>query len=187
MPDRFARAAAGRAARDSGADFEAFVERHHAEALRLGVLAHVAHNEPHGRMVGGRWVMVAPGVADYTGVIFPRGRVLAVEAKSRRGRIRLGDVEPAQRRHLDAVVRGGGLAILLVRIVESTAAAEFQSEYAVPWVDVPWRVVRSAESVGAEDLATWVIPSDRRCYLEPFCPDRGAPAPGRRFQKGGDK
>ncbi len=165
----------GRASKDSGQDFEEFVERHHAEALRLGILAHVVHNEPHGRIFNGAWHMVRAGIADFTGVLFDQGRTLAVEAKKRKDKIEKKDISLEQRNHLDAVVRAGGLAFLLARIVEhgEDIDAEFESDYAVPWQSVPWVILKSAESVTAKDLAPWVIPPDRKCYLEPYCPVRG--------------
>lgn len=158
-------------------DFEAWVERHHEEALRLGIVScPVEHNEPHWRKVRGRWERVAPGVADYTGVLYDgHGSSLATEAKSRRRRIYLRDVTPKQRRHLGGVARGGGLAFLLARICDDRGRSLIEA--AVPWQDVPWRVEQSAEGVVAEDLEPWRIPPGRDCYLEPYCSVRGTPVP----------
>lgn len=162
----------GQLAREEGEEFEAYVERHHLQALRLGIVAGpVDHNEPHGKIIDGKWEMVAAGVADYTGVLYNGvGTTLATEAKSRRERLYRREIEPKQQRHLDLVVRGGGLAFLLARLSGVP--------HAVPWCEVPWKVVRSAESVTAEDLASWAIPEGCACYLERFCPVRGVPAPG---------
>lgn len=162
----------GWAAREAGEEFEAYVERHHLEALRLGIVAGpVDHNEPHGQIIHGKWEMVASGVADYTGVLYNGvGTTLATEAKSRETRLYRREIEPKQQRHLDTVVRGGGLAFLLAHLSGRP--------HAVPWPLVPWKVLKSAESVEAEDLVQWVIPSDCACYLDKYCSVRGVPAQG---------
>ena len=176
------RRAAGRLARAAGEDFEEYCCRHHVEAFRLGIVAGpVEHNEPHGKIIDGAWKMVAPGVADFTGVLYDgHGSSLAVEAKSRATRLYRREVEPRQARHLDVVVRGGGLALLLVRFAGTGGPVEF----AVPWREVSWHRARSAEAVTAADIEPWRVPVSCRCYLERFCPARGDPvARARRFPR----
>ncbi len=173
----------GREARESGAAFEAWLEDHHREALRLGIVSGpVEHNEPHGKYIHGEWQMVKPGVADYTGILFNgHGSSLGVEAKKREKILYRREVEPRQGRYLDAVVRGGGLALLLVRFVEDGR----ETNYAPPWQHVPWTMIKTALSVTPELLAPWVIPAESKCYLDPLCPVRGVPleVPGRRYPR----
>ena len=171
------RHASGRAAREIGADWEAFVEQHHGEALRMGIVAGpVEHNEPHWKLMDGEWRTVAAGVADYTGILYNKvATTLGVEAKCRRGRLRKDEITPKQQHYLEAVVRGGGLALLLVRLT----GANWVFNAAIPWQSVPWRIKTSAESLGREDISSeYVISPDCRCYLERFCPVRGIPAQG---------
>lgn len=172
------RSIAARASKSTGDLFESWVERHLDEALRLGLITHWVHNEPHGKVIGGKWQMVAAGVADYTAVAYG-GQVVAIEAKKRAGRLKKSEVSVEQRRHLDAVVRAGGVALLLVRLVD--AAGRSLGEYCCPWQFVQWTVVRSAESVGEGELERWRVESRARCFLEPYCTVRGEPvAAGRR-------
>lgn len=182
------RRAAGQLSRDSGEDFEDWVRRHHLEAERLGIVAGpVEHNEPHGKIINGKWEMVGAGIADFTGVLFDgNGGSLASEAKKRTGHLRRhgkGGISSKQQAHLDTVVRGGGKAFLLVRFVETVNLALLETEFAVPWQLVPWQIKRTAESVGPEDLAPWLVPKDRACYLEKYCPVRGPVVPGRRYPR----
>lgn len=164
----------GKQARNSGVDFEEWLEKHHSEALRLGIVSGpIEHNEPHARMIHGKWQLVEPGVADFGGVLYNgHGSTLAVEAKKRNKRLYRNEITVKQQQHLDAVVRGGGLALLLVRIVDTNDTIEA----ACPWQSVPWTVAKSAEGVTSKDLQPWRIPAERTCYLEPYCSVRGAPA-----------
>ncbi len=175
------RKAAATFAQQSGSDFEDWVKRHHTEALRLGIVAGpVEHNEPHWRKIDGDWQRVAPGVADFTGVLYDgHGGSLATEAKCYTNRLPRSEITAKQEQHLDTVVRGGGKAFLLVRLLDEFDDATFQTEYAVPWQLVPWKIARTAESVTSKELAPWLIPPDCTCYLERYCPVRGIPAPGR--------
>jgi hypothetical protein len=161
---------AGRRAKTIGQDFESWLKTHHGEAQRLGIVAGpVEHNEPHGEIINGQWEMVAPGVADFTGVLYDgHGSTLAVEAKSRARRLQKNEVSVKQQQYLDTVVRGGGLALLAVRLEGRN--------FVVPWAHVPWKVLRSTESVELCDLMPWEIFGS--CYLDGFCPIRGVPAPG---------
>ena len=170
-PNRVRAAAA--AAQRLGEDFETgWVARHHEAAFRLGIFAGPAeHNEPHGKIVRGQWIMVKPGVADFTAILYNGvGTIYAAEAKSRSAVLKKSEVSPKQQAHLNAVVRGGGFAFLLARFTEGGPR-----EYAVPWLEVPWRVKKSAESVDAEALSPWIVPAECECFLDPYCPVRGVP------------
>ena len=165
---------AGALAKIQGDAFEAWVERHHQAALRLGILTHIAHNGPTAQMINGEWTMVAAGYADYTGTCFNKvGTTVATEAKSYKHRLPKSAISDKQQEHLNAVVLGGGLAFLLARITD-----EVSQEFCVPWQLVPWKVARTAQSVTAEDLMPWLIPPSCTCYLETYCPVRGVPASG---------
>ena len=120
--------------------------------------------------------MVKAGVSDYLAVAHNTiGTTIAIEAKSYRHELPKAEISAEQQRHLNAVVLGGGLALLLVRIADDDAVREF----CAPWQAVPWQVPRrSAEVVTAAELAHWRIPSESQCYLERYCPVRGVPIEG---------
>lgn len=156
----------GRAAKAAGNAFEAFLETQHEIAERLGILAHIEHSEPHSKIVGGRLMYTSPGTADYFGTLDRSGLSYACEAKSTSAAsFPRSNVEPKQQRHLEAVARAGGLALLLL---------EFRSmsrRYALPWLQVPWKVKRTAESVSPDDIQEWlitVVAGDGQCYLSRF-------------------
>lgn len=146
----------------SGARFEAWVEAQHAVARNRGLLVHAEHTQAVARVIHGKVIYSVPGVADYV-LCLRGGRYAAVEAKASDGlRLYRSRVGPLQARHLDATARGGALALLLVEFNEPSTA-----RYAVPWLDVPWGRMRSADSVCAADLLLWeIIPGN--CYLERF-------------------
>jgi penicillin-binding protein-related factor A (putative recombinase) len=156
--------AQGRLAKFVGDRFEEFVDTQHAMAKHYGILAHVVHNQAQSNVVSGRLIYTACGVADYTGTCEGDGRSLATEAKScKEKRFPRNLVKPKQQEHLGIVARAGGLAFLLL---------EFRNElpykrFAVPWLEVPWVVKRSAESVSAEELAGWMI-EPQTCYLSKY-------------------
>ena len=165
MRDRAANVASGRLAKFAGDFWEAFVEGQHAGAMAMGVLVHVQHNEPKAKYVGGRLMYVAKSGTDYTGLLFD-GRALAVEAKTTKGRLSKKAVKKKQAEQLDAVVRVGGEAFLLVEF------RDYMHKFAIPWLLVPWKKLRSAESIGSGDMKEeWRI-SPGECYLK-----RGVPMP----------
>jgi len=142
----------------SGARFEAWVEAQHVVARNRGLLVHAEHTQAVAKVIGGRVVYAAPGVADYV-LCLHWGWYGAVEAKACDGpRLYRTRIAPLQSRHLHTVARGGGLALLLVR---------FDDDYAVPWLEVPWEQARSADSVSAASIAQWRI-APGECYLERF-------------------
>lgn len=147
--------------------FESWLEGQHVYAHRLGILAFVEKTEPHAKMINGRLVYVSKGVADYTGCLVG-GKCLAVEAKSTGdNRLMRSVVDVKQARHLDAVAVAGGLSLLLVEFKldpHKYFGTPYFSRYAVPWLDVPWMKLRTADSVSFNDVQSWkIIPE--MCYL----------------------
>lgn len=144
----------------AGARFEQWVEAQHVVARNRGLLVHAEHTQAVARVIRGKVVYAAPGVADYV-LCLAGGRYAAVEAKACDGprlyRSRIGSI---QARHLDAVARGGALALLIVKYVGI-------DYFAVPWREVPWERARSADSVSAASLASWRI-APGSCYLKRF-------------------
>ncbi len=171
--------AAARAARANatiaqavGASLEHWLGQQHRAAATLG-LAHVRHVGPpvaHSGSRGQHLKIIGVGPADYQGVL-RGGRALAVEAKSRDGRLSRADIPEHQQRDLQRVSDLGGLALLVVEVRGAQLLA------AVPWAEVPWTVrerrvkragdaeprVERSETVGAEELAPWRALAG--CYL----------------------
>ena len=107
----------------------------------------------------GRLVVVVAGVgpADYQGQL-PGGRSVALEAKSREGRLYRDEVPEHQAADLDACAAGGGLAVLVARLDGVV--------HAIPWREVPWCSPRGGKpSIGAGDVTAWAV--DARCLLDP--------------------
>lgn len=148
-----------RASTQLGEAFENWVDLQHALAGVRGALVHVTHNQAQSRVVRGRLIYSAAGVADYTGMLYG-GIYLASEAKSTgKERLPKSEITPDQQDHLNAVTAGGGKAFLLVEFrgvttLNGTLLTE-PRRYAVPWRDVPWKMLRTAESVGELDLVNW--------------------------------
>lgn len=143
---------AHRRSREIGEDFERWLDEQHAKAGARGALAHVVHNAPPTKVVHGKLIYDEKGVADYTGILHA-GKYLAAEAKSVAPGERLAKkrVSPLQQAHLDAVESAGGLALLLVEF--RVASSVQHHRYAIPWHQVPWKVVRTAESLDERDVA----------------------------------
>lgn len=167
------RSQVGRYAKAVGDTHEQWVEAQHEMAKLLGILAHVHHNEPKVKLYEGRLNYDKMSVADYTGVLCGAGaRTLATEAKSTAdGRFPRSDVTQLQQEHLEAVAREKGLALLVLEFRAQVSAPgtmawhTVKHRFAIPWLEVPWRVARSAEAVYLADL----VSSDWRvhpvCYL----------------------
>lgn len=171
------RRTSGRAAKSAGAAAEAFWEAQHEMALYLGVLVHVQHNEPATKMVHGRLIYSKKSAADFTATLSD-GRTFAAESKSVIKRLARSAIQPLQAKQLDAVSKAGGLAFLLV---EFHPSGTIPSRFAIPWLEVPWRRLRSAESIGVEDVLKYAV-RPNECYLR-----RGVPVAagvvGRRFPR----
>lgn len=164
--------AGGRRAHAHGESLEAWLTTQHEAARARGLLARMRHvgapTEPytdHGRAVRdrrGRLLVVIAGVgpADYQGQL-PGGRAVALEAKSREGRLYRADIAPHQQVDLDDCAAGGGLAVLVARLCDVL--------HAIPWRVVPWVSPRAGRpSIGEGDagLSRWRV--DPRCLLHPL-------------------
>jgi hypothetical protein len=153
----------GRLSQAVGEHFENWIDGQHEMAMRLGILAHVEKNEPHSKMLGGHLIHTAPGVADRTGTL-EGGRSLAVECKSTSDkRLSKSAISKRQAEHLDAVGRAGGLALLLVEFRSLTAP--LYRRFVVPWLEVPWKVLRSAKSLEPADIERGLMILPGTCYL----------------------
>jgi hypothetical protein len=165
-------AAIGRTAQAVGAGLESWADAQHEFAKTVGILAHVTHNQAQANVVGGRLIYTASGVSDYSGVLDRSGVAVAIEAKtSKANALPRANVKPKQQEHLEVVARAGGLALLLVEWRLETPP--YRVRAAIPWLEVPWAVKRSAESLTMSDAEPWVI-QPSTCYLERFHP-RGVP------------
>ena len=150
----------GELAARHGDELERWLDAQHARAIALGLLCRMRHVGPPTKRIGPggtELVVVGTGPADYQGQL-PGGRSVALEAKSREGRLGLHELPEHQREDLDACDRGGGLAVLVVRLGGVI--------HALPWRDVPWASPRGGRpSIGAADVAAWRV--DVRCELHP--------------------
>lgn len=171
MRSRAASVAQGRVAKAAGDSFEAWVDAQHEGAQYLGVLVHVSHNQPSVRHVGGRVVYDKKSGTDYSGALAD-GRALAAEAKTTVYRLARSAVKPNQVEQLDAVARAGGAAFLLVEFRNGNSVTGGALRCAVPWLEVAWRRVRTAESIGPLDVRPEHVVRSGECYLK-----RGAQVP----------
>ena len=174
-----ARARAGREAKHFGDAHESWIEGQLNAAVMLGILAHWCHTEPKTKYISGKLTHVEKSAADYVGVLegvdpdraamvglpsYARsgGRTLAVEAKSVKGDcMPRSIVSKKQAEHLEAVARAGGFALLVGEFRLDTVRVRF----ACPWLEVPWEVKRSAESVSPILMAPWSTASWPDCFL----------------------
>lgn len=148
-----------------GAAFEDWINGQHKIARMQGILAHVDKTQAKTSHIKGHLTYVGKGVADYTGTL-EGGLSLAEEAKSIQVRLFYKkDIDTKQADHLDRVARAGGLALFVVEFRQTEAP--FFQRFAVPWLQVPWSVQISAETVAADDLKEWLI-APETCYLSRF-------------------
>ncbi len=162
-------AARGRKAKASGDRFEEWVNTQHEKAKHLGIIAHVAKNEPRVKIIDGRLEYEKAGVSDYSGTL-EGGRSLVEEAKStQNGRFLQSSVTPKQQMHLTVSARAGALALLLVEFcTRGSNGLPVREQFAIPWLDVPWNIAISALGISAADVARWRVITD--CYLQPYHP-----------------
>lgn len=169
--------AIGRKSKAVGGAFEEWLNGQHTHAHALGILAHVEKTEAHSQVIHGRVEFVAPGVADFIGCLCG-GKFLAAEAKSTEDdHLMRSEIKPKQAKHLDAVAAAGGLALLLiefrhhaVRAPDASYAAQVlpvYARYSVPWLEVPWQTLRTAQSVAEASIQQWRIAVDT-CYLSKY-------------------
>lgn len=184
MATRRRRSDVGRRSKELGDSFELWCATQHEKAMHLGILAHVEKTQAKARVIEGRLRYEKKGIADYIGCLEPQdaidgkcsddctatahriGRYLAVEAKSTgKDYLPRAEITDLQQAHLDAVAHAGGLALLLVhyRIAHAYSSFPSLSTVAIPWLSVPWKVKKSAESVAAEDVIEWRVAEP--CYL----------------------
>lgn len=146
--------ASHRASRDIGEAFEAWLEEQHVAAGLRGALAHIVHNQAVSKIVHGRLMYEKAGVADYTGVLHGGG-YLAAEAKSvaPEGRLARSRIELKQAEHLDAVTAAGGSSVALLLVEFRVELSAQHRRYAIPWHEVPWKTIKTAESLDERDIA----------------------------------
>lgn len=144
-----------------GDELERWLDAQHQRAIARGLLCRMRHVGPPTKRIGPggtELVVVGVGPADFQGQL-PGGRAVALEAKSREGRLRFDEIPEHQRDDLTACAEGGGLAVLVARLNGVT--------HAIPWFAVPWGSPRGGRpSIGAADVASWRV--DPRCELHPL-------------------
>lgn len=167
---RIAKQLAGAEAMWFGSQFEAWIHGQHETAVNAGLVAWHRHISPKVRWVGkgprGQrfGIVVGEACADYA-LQLVGGQSVVLEAKSVKEphRLAICDFKKQQREHLTACARAGGLALML---------AEFRSpngqhkRFAVPWLEVPWRVRRTAQALDAIDLRGWEV--EEPIYIRRF-------------------
>lgn len=157
-----ANAKRGRVAQAVGASFESWLEGQHTLAKRYGILAHVEKTQARTAWVKGRLEYVGKGVADYIGTL-EGGRSFALEAKSTSGEyLPKSEIDTKQAEHLQLVALAGGLALLLVEF--RSDEHPYWRRYAVPWLEVPWEVARTAQRVVQDKIEKWRVINE--CYLQ---------------------
>jgi len=178
MANRTSNPKAAREAQFVGSFFENWIEGQHNAAVTLGILAHWFHPQPRFYNKGGLWMPAERSVADFVGVlegvrVFGSGPILdpartyAAEAKSvKSGRMPRSIVASQQAGHLEAVARAGGLALL----VGEFRLENVRMRFACPWLDVPWEVARTTESVTPELMAPWDVSKYPDCFLKRWHP-----------------
>jgi len=139
----------GARAQAAGEAFEELVEGLLKAATQTGLVADWEHTQPLFRRLGaGRFAPVAAGRADYSGMLVG-GLAFALECKStKEARFYRRQLPPRQVAHLDATLRGGGLALLAVEFREAIHVHRF----AIPWGAIPWARALSADSIRASAL-----------------------------------
>lgn len=151
----------GELAARHGDELERWLDAQHQRAIARGLLCRMRHVGPPTKRTGPggtELVVVGTGPADFQGQL-PGGRSVALEAKSREGRLGLHELPEHQREDLDACAAGGGLAVLVARLGGAI--------HAIPWRAVPWASPRGGRpSIGAADVSAWRV--DPRCELHPL-------------------
>lgn len=163
-----------RARQQSGDDWEQRVEALNAVCLATRVLRDVVKVPTPTQQIGptrsdGSFLAkrVAAATVDYMGTLHD-GRSVYVEAKrASQKRLPLARIEPQQVRALTACDEAGGVAVLLVGYGPVLLTA---TTHAVPWGIVAGMLsdARGLRSLGAEELAPWVVPSGRPYLSMPW-------------------
>lgn len=138
----------GHKSRDAGSSFEKRVQGALVAAQQAGVVAWWSHQHP---LMNQRGTYVGQTGADFV-LVLVGGTSGAIEAKSVKGASMPRDrIEPEQARHLTAVARERGVALLALEFVDEERGAKDQ--FLVPWDAVPWKLARTSERVYARDLS----------------------------------
>ena len=180
-PDE-ARSLGSKAANDADHALMEWARGQHRAGKAAHVIARMRHCGPPVRFIGeGVCEPIGVGPADFQGQLTRRyGSVsVAVEAKSREGRLSFNDVPSHQREDLDECAAEGGIALLLYEHRDGPVLRRF----AIPWAEVPWHASSRAKpgragstkasdlvhskSIGPEEVAAWEVPA-QACYLVRF-------------------
>ncbi len=168
-----------------GDQFESWAEGQFNHAMRIGILATWHHNEPKVKIIYGQLKYDEKSVSDYSATfettIGAPGRSGAFEAKSTGGKnFSLAKISPLQQKHLEAVARAGGIAMLLVEFRRETVP--LFRRFAIPWLDIPWVTLRTAKSISADVVDRWEV-APGTCFLTSYHPGgpRSTPMPGRKY------
>lgn len=158
LPKETARARGGRVAQAADHAFMDWLHGQHQWAVAGGVVGRIRHVGPPVRFLGPmKCEPVGKGPADFQGQLTRRfGSVsIAVEAKSREGRLTRAEIPQHQVDDLEACELHGGVAVLVYEHREGVRVTQF----AMRWSDVPWRVVvkGSGPSIGPEECAPWKV------------------------------
>lgn len=147
-------AAQGATAKRAGGEFEKRIEHQLIVACEANLVSWWHHTQASYRYVNGRTVPVKRGPADFTGTL-NGGLAFAVEAKTTVcARFYKNDVLPKQQEHLDATVRSSAVSLLALEFRHTGGAP---APFVVPWHLVPWKRLRSTDSVSAADLSGWEL------------------------------
>jgi hypothetical protein len=158
----------GRAAQHFGEMWEMWGDGQLAAGVFKGVIAHYTHTQPVAKYINGVLTYVDSGVSDFVGML-EGGKQFVAEFKSvAEGRLYKSIVAKDQAEQLEAVARGGGLALLVGEFRDDGSGQRFR--FAAPWLSMPWKVARSAESVLPEDMVKWQIGMSTECFVERWHP-----------------
>jgi hypothetical protein len=98
------------------------------------------------------WCPVKDSGGDW--ILSSRGIYVAAEAKSTAlDRFARNLIPTHQQDHLTAALTDGGLAFLFLRFTWQAVPVC----YMLPWARVPWRILKSAQSVSADECKPWAV------------------------------
>lgn len=140
---------ASRESQHAGALFEKVLQHQLQVALQARRVAWWHHSTPAFRQIGRQFIRVAKALPDFVGVT-AHGLPFAIECKSEKAaRMQRDRIQPHQVAHFEATARAGGAAFLAL---ELRPDADRWRRFLIPWRGAPWRKLRSADSLGLEDL-----------------------------------
>lgn len=151
MDDREAkarRAAATREARRASLAWEGRVENALEAAKQSRIVADFVHTEPAFTRQG---IPLERSVTDFVGAL-EGGLAIGIEAKStKEHRFPFAKVSGRQVEYLDALWRGGSLAMLAIEFREDGTG--ILRQFMIPWGEVPWEKAISAKTLTLAGLA----------------------------------